>query len=58
MKNGNIDILDNVDNGIEDISVRYGKYAQALVSIPKNKKNVFYCMKMNYLLHCKLFTAS
>ncbi|PWA72729.1 hypothetical protein CTI12_AA262800 [Artemisia annua] len=31
LKNGNIDILDNIDNGIEDISVRYGKYAQVLI---------------------------
>ncbi|PWA77309.1 ulp1 protease family, C-terminal catalytic domain-containing protein [Artemisia annua] len=30
LKNGNIDILDNIDNGIEDISARYGKYAQVL----------------------------
>lgn len=46
LKNGDIDILDNIDNGIEDISDRYGKYAQVLVSITKNEKNVFYCIKM------------
>lgn len=42
LKKGDIDILDNIDNCIEDISDRYGDYTTALVSISKDKKNVFF----------------
>ncbi|GKE46050.1 hypothetical protein Tco_1477308, partial [Tanacetum coccineum] len=31
MKNAEIDIIDNINNDVEDISVRYGAYAMALV---------------------------
>lgn len=41
LKKGDIDILDNIDDGIENISDRYGDYANAVVSITKNTKNVF-----------------
>lgn len=45
LKKGDIDILDNIDNGIENIKERYGNYATALVSITKNTKIFFTASK-------------
>ena len=51
MKKGDIDILDNTEHVIENISDRYGDYAMAQVRITINTKNDFSCIKVLLLLH-------
>lgn len=42
MKTMEIDIIDNIDNDLDDLTVRYGGFANVVVNITEINKTVFF----------------